>query len=176
MKPSQGVRATTEECRPRRKANPRRRAGKRSEDTRDYWTLSSVPFSHSRSCTGSLAYNSMCPQVSHTPMDTGAEYHGPLEADERAKSNSNVPVTLLGCLHLAEAIPVPPLDGLESSTAMPRQRHGLCAVDFNRKARSVYHDATPRFQIVKRVILRIRCCHLQQSGRSQYFHACRCWL
>jgi NO-binding membrane sensor protein with MHYT domain len=40
----------------------------------------------------------------------------------------------------------------------------------------VYHDATPRFQIVKRVILRIRCCHLQQSGRSQYFHACRCWL
>ena len=42
------------------------------------------------------------------------------------------------------------------------------------KARSVYHDATPRFQIVKRVILRIRCCHLQQSGRSQYFHACRC--
>ena len=98
---------------------------KRSEDPRDYWTLSSVPFSHSRSCTGSLAYNSMCPQVSHTPMDTGAEYHGPFEADERAKSNSNVPVTLLGCLHLAEAIPVPPPDGLESSTAMSRQRHGL---------------------------------------------------
>jgi hypothetical protein len=39
----------------------------------------------------------MCPQLSHTATDTGAEYHGPFEADERAKSNSNVPVTLVGC-------------------------------------------------------------------------------
>jgi hypothetical protein len=39
----------------------------------------------------------MCPQSSHTPTNSGAEYHGPFEMDERAKSNSNVPVTLLGC-------------------------------------------------------------------------------
>jgi len=58
----------------------------------------------------------MCPQVSHTQTDTCAEYHGPIESDERAKSNSNVPVILRGCRHLREAIPAPVLDGLELST------------------------------------------------------------
>jgi len=115
----------------------------------------------------------MCPQVSHTPTDTCAEYHGPIESDERAKSNSNVPVTLWGCRHLGEAIPV--LDGLELSTDCNANHVAYARWTSTGKARSPYHDATPGFQIVKRVILRIRSCQLLQSGRISIFHMCRSW-
>lgn len=49
----------------------------------------------------------MCPHSSHTQTVTAPEYIGPSRAFGRAKSNRNIPLTLLECWHGSGAISPP---------------------------------------------------------------------